>query len=283
MALAHLGQTFDLHGGGKDLIFPHHENEIAQSQGACGPGTFARYWLHAGFLNLDEEKMSKSVGNVLGVPAIVAQHSGEALRFFYYGTHYRSPLNLEIRSAADGTGFPGLEDAERRLDYFYATLARLDDFLGESKLDAGPVLPEAEALRGKIVAAMEDDFNSALTLAELGEAVKLANKLLDDGKSAPKDVRKRTLARLRHDIHEIGHQVLGFFNQPPRDYLLGRRDSLSRKKGIDQVWVDGQLAAREAARKGKDFAAADAIRQALRERGVEVMDTPRGAEWRVAD
>jgi cysteinyl-tRNA synthetase len=289
MALTHLGEKFDLHGGGKDLVFPHHENEIAQSQGACGPGTFSRYWLHAGFLNLkdpdtgEERKMSKSLGNVLGVPEMTARHSGEALRFFYFCTHYRSPLNFDIVGGDTAVHFPGLEEAERRLDYFYSTLVRLDDFLGDAKVEAGALLPEAEALRGKVVAAMEDDFNSALCLAELGEAVKLANKLLDEPKGVAKDVRKRSLARLRHDVFDIGHHVLGFFNQAPRDYLAGRRDALCKKKGIDQAWVGEQLAAREAARKGKDFAAADGIRGALRERGVEVMDTPRGADWRVVD
>ncbi len=284
MCIAHLGDTFDIHGGGKDLIFPHHENEIAQAQGATGPGTFARYWMHAGFLNLNEEKMSKSLGNVVGVGDMVARHDAEAMRLFYMLTHYRSPLNFDMADRDGQVTFPGVDDAEKRLDYFYTTLSRLDDFLGDKKdVEAGAVLPEADALRGKLAAAMDDDFNSALALAEMGEAVKLANKLLDEPKSAPKDVRRRTLARIRHEVLAFGAGVLGLFNQPPGQFLRARRDRLCAARKLDASFVDDQLRARDEARKAKDFARADAIRVELRERGVEVMDTPRGAEWRITE
>ncbi len=284
MCIAQLGDSFDLHGGGKDLIFPHHENEIAQSQGATGPGTFARYWLHAGFLNLNEEKMSKSLGNVVGVWDMVARHDAEALRLFYMLTHYRSPLNFEMIERGEEIVFVGVEDAEKRLDYFYTTLSRIDDFLGaNTAVEAGAVLPEADALRGKLAAAMDDDFNSALAIAELGEAAKLANKLLDEPKGVAKDVRKRTLARLRVEMYDFGLRALGLFNQPPRAFLSARRERLCKLHKIDAAWVEGELRARDEARKAKDFARADAVRATLRERGVEVMDTPRGAEWRITE
>jgi cysteinyl-tRNA synthetase len=283
MCLEHLGETFDIHGGGKDLVFPHHENEIAQSQGALGEGTFARYWMHAGHLNLNDEKMSKSLGNVVSVDDIVARHAGESLRLYYLGVHYRSPVNFEVAERDGKPVFPGVEDAERRLDYFYTTLSRLDDFLGvKQDVEPGAVTPEAEALRGKFVAAMDDDFNAALAVAELGEAAKAANKLLDDAKAAPKDVRRRSLARLRHDLADCG-RALGLFLSPPRDFLAARRDRLCKAKGIDAAAVAAKLAERDAARKAKDFARADGIRDELLRQGVEVMDTPRGAEWRIKD
>jgi cysteinyl-tRNA synthetase len=285
MCIARLGDAFDLHGGGKDLIFPHHENEIAQSQGATGPGSFAKYWLHAGFLNLNEEKMSKSLGNVVGVWDMVARHDAEALRLFYMLTHYRSPLNFEMAERGEDIVFVGVEDAEKRLDYFYTTLSRIDDFLGGvvTTVEAGAVLPEADALRGKLAAAMDDDFNSALAIAELGEAAKLANKLLDEPKAAAKDVRKRTLAKLRVEMHDFGLRALGLFNTPPRAWLQARRERLCGQRQIDAAWVEGELRARDEARKAKDFARADAVRASLRERGIEVMDTPRGAEWRITE
>jgi cysteinyl-tRNA synthetase len=178
-----------------------------------------------------------------------------------------------------------VEDAEKRLDYFYTTLSRVDDFLGGvvTTVEAGAVLPEADALRGKLAAAMDDDFNSALAIAEFGEAAKLANKLLDEPKGTAKDVRKRTLARLRVEMHDFGVRALGLFNTPPREWLQARRDRLCGQRQIDAAWVEGELRARDEARKAKDFARADAVRTSLRERGIEVMDTPRGAEWRITE
>jgi cysteinyl-tRNA synthetase len=286
MALEHLGERFDLHAGGKDLIFPHHENEIAQSQGACGEGTFARHWLHAGFLNLNEEKMSKSLGNVLGVADMAARFGGETMRLYFLGTHYRSPLNFEVQDGADGgASFPGLEDAQRRLDYFYTTLARLEDAgtPAAAASEAGPLVPEAEGLRQRVTTALEDDFNSSLVIAELGEAAKAANKLLDEPKAAAKDVRRRSLARLSVDLVDIARGALGLLTRPPREYLAERRVTQCARRGIDTAWVAEQLAAREAARAAKDFTRADAVRGELKARGVAVMDTPRGVDWRVLD
>jgi len=283
MTLETLGESFDIHGGGKDLIFPHHENEIAQSVGALGPGTFARYWMHNGLLNLKGEKMSKSVGNVFGVAALRKRFDGESLRFYCLSTHYRSPVDFEVEERPDGTlVFPALDEAERRLEYFYATLLRIDDFLGDkTEPDAGPVVPEAERLIPAVRAAMDDDFNSALALAELGEGARAANKLLDDPKSAPKDVRRRSLARLGRDLREGARGPLGLLEQDPRTFLHARRGRLSRGRAIDPVAVAARLAERDEARARKDFARADAIREELHVQGIEVMDTPGGADWRI--
>jgi cysteinyl-tRNA synthetase len=283
MTLRHLGESFDIHAGGKDLVFPHHENEIAQSQGALGPGTFARYFLHNGFLNLGAEKMSKSLGNVFLIADMRARYGGETIRAFMLSQHYRSPINFEVVSKGDAVAFPGFEDMDRRLDYFYTTLARLDDFAPADKpLEAGEVVPEVEKLVPAVRAAMEDDFNTAVALAELGEAARAANKLLDDPKSAPKDVRRRSLLALRVALREAG-KPLGLLGAPPREFLHGRRARLARARGLDTAAVETQLAAREAARKAKDFARADEIRVELRAQGVEIMDTARGPEWRIND
>ena len=284
MILTTVGEVLDIHGGGKDLVFPHHENEIAQSVGALGPGTFARHWMHNGFVNLNDEKMSKSVGNVFLVSDMTRRYDGESIRLYMVQTHYRSPINFEVVETDGRVSFPNLDEAERRLDYFYSTLARLDDFLGDKKaVESGAVVPEAERLVPAVRAAMEDDFNTAVAVAELGEAARAANKLLDDPRAAPKDVRRRSLARFAHDLRDAGVGALGLLGREPRAFLHARRARLAAERGIDSAAVEARLAERDAARKAKDFARADEIRGELRALGIEVMDTPRGAEWRVAE
>jgi cysteinyl-tRNA synthetase len=287
MSLRHLGETFDIHGGGKDLIFPHHENEIAQSQAAHGTGTFSRYWMHNGFLNFSGEKMSKSLGNVFGCGQIAAAVGPEALRFFSVSHHYRSPVNFEVEQVDGVVVFRDLEAADRRLDYFYTTLRRLDDFLGASPgvqidVDPGEVVPEAERLVPAAREALSDDFNSPVVIAALGEAAKAANKLLDDPKSAPKPVRRRSLAMLARDIRSVG-SALGVFLSEPAAFLHERRQRLAGKRGIEPRQVSVLLSERTAARQAKDFARADAIRDQLKALGVEVLDTPQGVDWKIAE
>ncbi len=283
MALRHLGESFDIHGGGKDLVFPHHENEIAQSQGALGAGSFARHWMHNGFVNFNDEKMSKSLGNVFLVADMRKRYDGEAIRFFMVQTPYRSPINFEVFEKDGRAVFPGIEEAERRLDYFYTTLLRIDDFLGGKPAGEGPVVPEAERLIPAVRAAMDDDFNTAIAVAELGEAARAANKLLDDGGAVPKDVRRRSLERFARDLRDAGQGALGLLAQEPRAFLHARRARLCALRGLDPASIDGKLVERDAARKGKDFARADAVRSELRTLGIEVMDTPRGADWRISE
>jgi cysteinyl-tRNA synthetase len=287
MCVAHLGVSFDLHGGGKDLIFPHHENEIAQSQGAYGEGTFARHWLHNGFLNFEGEKMARSVGNVMDVRHLVAEVGAEALRFFVVSHHYRSPVDFEVGvdDTPDGKiqRFKSIEAADRRLEYFYLTLQRIDAFIAQGGDGGdGPVAPGADGLLAEVRAALADDFNSPVAVAAAGEAAKLANKLLDEGKGIDKQVRRRSLARIGKDLRTVG-QALGVFHADPAAYLRGRRERLVRRRRLDVAAVERLLADRTAARAGKDFAAADVIRGQLTALGVEVLDTPAGTDWRVTE
>ena len=171
MTVAHLGVTFDIHADGKDLIFPHHENEIAQSQGADGEGTFARYWLHNGFLNFAGEKMSKSLGNVFNCDQIAEAVGGEALRFFCVAHHYRSPVDFDVQ-IVDGTArFFSLETADRSLAGFYTTLQRIDQFVAQGGAAGdggnGAVLPEAETLVPTAKAALAEDFNAPEVVANV--------------------------------------------------------------------------------------------------------------------
>ncbi len=288
MTWAHLGETFDIHGGGKDLVFPHHENEIAQSQGAFGTDKFAHHWVHNGFLNFEGDKMSKSLGNVFGCDEIANAVGAEALRFFFVSHHYRSPIDFEVTQVHDAKGnpigvrFPGLETSDRRLDYFYVTLQRIDGFVGTDDGGGGAVLPEAEDLVAATREALADDFNAPVTVAALGEAAKLANKLLDEGKGIDKALRRRTLARLGRDLRAVG-EALGILAQDPAAYLEARRTRLSARRGIDPAKVDELMRARADARAAKDYARADAIRVELGDLGVELLDTPKGTDWRVVD
>jgi len=283
MTVTHLGATFDLHGGGKDLIFPHHENEIAQSQGADGDGTFARYWLHNGFLNFEGVKMSKSLGNVFDCDQIAAAVGGEALRFFCVAHHYRSPVEFEVQQTAGGVRFYSLEAADRDVAYFYETLDKIDRFVAQGgDGGAGAVVPEADKLVPAAQAALADDFNTPVVVAAMHEVAKLANKLVDEGKGVDKQVRRRTLARIGRDLRAVG-AALGVLAQPPASFLAERRGRLVRIKQIDVAAVEGKLAERSAARAARDFQRADAIRGELAALGVALHDTPAGTDWSVLD
>jgi cysteinyl-tRNA synthetase len=263
MSQKYLGVTFDLHGGGKDLVFPHHENEIAQSEAASGQ-PLAHYWLHNGFVTLDMEKMSKSLGNVKNIRELRESWDGEALRAFLLSTHYRHPINFTESALAD---------ADRRVEYFYETLAKGDAWLAQKKYTAGeprPVDEHVAAFRD----ALEDDFNTAEAMARVERVYGHLNSRID-AKAAPAEV-----AALLHTARTLSH-VLGLAPRAPLDAIRERRRLAAARKHIDAADVERQIDERIAARKAKDFARADEIRKSLGEKGVELRDGPQGTDWRV--
>ena len=289
MSSRYLGDRFDIHGGGMDLIFPHHENELAQSRAVAGPESFARFWMHNGFITVRtaenaEEKMSKSLGNFFTIRQVCERYEPEALRLFLLGTHYRSPIAFEVDATPGGQArFVSLEEAERRLSYSYATLARLDAALATGKpAGKGTVLPEVAGFEGRLQAALDDDFNTAAALGHLAELLTFANKLLDQPGLCPKDVRRRTLESARAGLRRAA-EVLGVLAEEPQAFLTRRRDRLAAARGIEGALVERRIAERAAARQAKDFAAADQVRQELADRGVELMDGPTGTTWRIAE
>ena len=284
MSSRYLGESFDIHGGGMDLIFPHHENEIAQSRAITGPGTYAQHWMHNGFINLRGEKMSKSLGNFFTIREVIARHEPEALRLFLLGTHYRKPLSFDLeRIGEDEVRFVSLEDAEQRLHYAYATLARLREALSVGKeYGPGPMLQPADDFVERFDAALDDDFNTAAAVGLTSELLTLANKLLDLPRSAPKDQRRRTLRATLEAFEQVS-DALGVFGQDPEAFLERRRAHLCHARGIDPEQVLDAITRRDEARKAKDFQLADDLRKELTEMGVELMDGPSGTSWRVLD
>jgi cysteinyl-tRNA synthetase len=238
MAKAVLGETIDIHAGGLDLIFPHHENEIAQSECAHGK-PMANYWLHNGFLSMDSEKMSKSLGNVKLINDLLKHYDGETMRLALLSAHYRQPLDW----------------TEALLDQSKATLDRLYNALRRMDVEAD----EVEAPRG-VLAALCDDLNTPQALAELSALVTEANKA--EAFEWPK-LKGQMLAAGR---------LLGLLQQDPEAYARGDADDAKR--------IDALVQQRIAARKAKDFAAADQIRKALADEGIEIMDGPQGSTWR---
>ena len=276
MSEKYLGETFDLHAGGKDLVFPHHENEIAQSEGASGK-PFVKVWMHNGFVTLDQEKMSKSLGNFFTIREVLKKFEPEALRFFLLGTHYRSPLNFSD---------VGLAEAERRLDYLYETLLKAEELAaGQATVSAQPGLPaeppaELPPFRVTLEAALDDDFNTPEALAALSAPFSRLNELC--GKPVKGAERKVAVAEAAALIASLRQatSVLGLCGESPAAYLARRYARVAAERGLDEKHVEALVLARTAARAGKDFARADALRQELAALGVELKDSAAGTAWK---
>ena len=256
MSKKYLGEQIDIHAGGEDLIFPHHENEIAQSEAANGK-TFANYWMHNGFLNIDNKKMSKSLGNFFTVREIGEKYDLQVLRFFMLSAHYRSPINFSAEL---------MEASKNGLDRIITSAERLKEL--QDKV-SGDTLTEAEQedkktvdeLVAKFEAAMDDDFNTADAVSAIFELVKLANSTANEESSkAYVELLAGTIAKLS--------DVLGIITE--------------RKAEVLDSEVEEMIAARQQARKEKNFALADEIRQKLLDMGIVLEDTREGVKWKRA-
>ena len=289
MALRELGPSIDIHGGGMDLVFPHHENEIAQSEAANGV-EFSRCWMHGGFLEIDKEKMAKSLGNFVTIKDVLEKNDPEAYRYFCLGTHYRGPLSFDVEKLADGrVTFPGLDEAERRIDYLYATRDALEALAdGNEPGDSNILQGQAEVVataKDKVLEALDRDLNTPVALSVLAELGKAGNEIVMQAPKLRKDPAKnealKKLAASAVRALKIACGPLGLM-QAESDVYWARTKALRLKlRGLSAGAIDAKLADRTAARKAKDFARADVIRKELAELGVEVFDGGDVSTWKI--
>jgi len=279
MSQKYLGDTFDIHGGGMDLIFPHHENEIAQSESTTGK-PFARYWLHNGFVNIDKEKMSKSLGNFLTIREVLKMYHPEAVRLFLLSNHYRSPVDFSDQN---------LIEAKAGLDRFYALLKDLNEVSGSSSdtkagtAEEQKAREELAAFSEKFKQSMDDDFNTAAALGHLYALTRTLNSLMDTKKKSssfelPQSCIKEALLVFK----QVG-SVLGLFQQEPAAYFGEQKKQRLAEQDITEKEIEKLISERITARKEKDWKRADEIRDTLAQKGIILKDTPQGTQWLFKD
>jgi cysteinyl-tRNA synthetase len=272
MSEKNLPLPLDIHGGGQDLIFPHHENEIAQTEAATGK-EFARFWVHNGFVLTNSEKMSKSLHNFKTIRDILDQCPAEALRLFLLTRHYRSPVDFSPEA---------MEEAEKNIKRLYETLALVDAELAKPLPD-GEDPPRELADEFSVLvfgwdAAMADDMNTAAAIGHMNSLGHLLNRILEDG-SLRKNAGVRALLRSAREKFSVWGRVLGLLLSPPESFLADMRGFRAKRKGLEVAVVDRLMEERWLARKNRDFAASDALRDKLAALGVSVRDTAGGAVW----
>ncbi|MDO9516139.1 MAG: cysteine--tRNA ligase [Syntrophales bacterium] len=280
MSQRFLGDTFDIHGGGEDLIFPHHENEIAQSEGATGK-PFAKYWMHNGFIKIDSEKMSKSLGNTLTIKEVLNAYHPEEVRFFILQRHYKSYIDFSDAAMAE---------ARAGMERLYTTLKGIKDALGggvdfsdTSEKDLSgedeDVWGKVGMLPGRFTEAMDDDFNTPMALGCIFDTVRILNGYIPKD-SAPTREMLFVLSEAWGRIREVG-KVLGLFLEDPDEYFGKDRERKVKKSGLDVEEVERLIDERNKAREAKDWGRADELRDLLTSKGIALKDTPTSTTWKV--
>lgn len=273
MALDTLGETIDIHGGGRDLIFPHHENEIAQSEALTGR-TFADYWSHCGLIKINGEKMSKSLGNSLTIRDALKMYNYEVLKFVMFSKHYSSDIDILDNDYTL---------AESQMYYFYNTIKAMEDFINAYNGDKkGEKLDDdiSSKIKEEFITAMDDDFNTPAAIANLHAIFKYANGIL---KVAKKDNRQKTANTLKVILDEVkdAYKVIGFFTQEPDKFISELKIKYLNKLGIEESEILSKIEERKEAKKNKDYETADKIRSELDEKGIILNDTVNGTVWNV--
>ncbi|HIJ78826.1 MAG: cysteine--tRNA ligase [Desulfobulbaceae bacterium] len=275
MSRKYHGKSFDIHGGGKDLIFPHHENELAQSEGANGEG-FVKYWVHHGFVNIKDEKMSKSLGNFLTIREVLADYPAEALRLFIFSTHYRNPLDYSSTA---------LNDAVTGLNRIYSCLAEIGQLptTGNDKAKGAASKKDMQkitSLAERFHQAMDNDFNTAQALGHIFEVVKALNKIRQHLPAEPATADLTLLHQGAATVQELG-QVLGLLNDDPAAHMEKEQDQILSTMTITPDEIQALIDQRNQARQDKNWARADEIRDQLLEQGIELKDDAAGTSWQV--
>ena len=270
MSVKYLGHTFDIHGGGFDLIFPHHENEIAQTE-ACTGQVFSKYWMHNGFITINSEKMSKSLGNFFTVREILKKYDAQVIRFYMLSTHYRSPLDFDDSK---------LEMNKKSLARLTNTYGRLQEFIGlgeanDNKQDLSiedtDIFQKAKEAIDKFQEAMDDDFNTALAIAVIFDLAREINGYLNHADTHPENCHKATLTELVNTLETLT-EVLGLNIQESKQ---------EDKHDISAALMELIIDIRQEARSKKDWPTADKIRDSLKATGITLEDTPQGVRWKI--
>ena len=263
MSSKHLGKTFDIHAGGNDLIFPHHENEVAQSEAANGQ-QFVNYWLHFGFLNIDNTKMSKSLGNFFTARDILAKYSAGAVRLFFAQAYYRGPLNFSDEL---------LSSAEKGLEKLNNLAEKINSEISKNNNDGVNPGIDIKQYEEKFVTAMDDDFNTAQAVAVIFDFTKEVNRIIAESASGGENIGSEFYKNVREFLERTAVGVLGIMN-------FNADDNLS-KAGIDVEQIQQMIDKRTEAKKEKNYALADKIREELKELGVELKDSKEGTTFKV--
>lgn len=269
MALDTLGQTIDIHGGGRDLLFPHHENEIAQSEALTGK-KFANIWSHCGLIKINGEKMSKSLGNSLTIREALKKYDYETIKYVMFSKHYGSDVDLSDNDYSL---------AENHLNYFYTSIKEMNKYIKDNLVKEYDVKDDiADSIIPKFVENMDEDFNTTASIANLYNIFKYANNIMKTSKDKTKEDIANILRKILKNVHEV-YSVLGLFDQNPDEYITKLKNKYLKELNIDEENIKQEIEKRAKAKQNKDFEKADKIRNALEAKGIILKDSKEGTLW----
>ena len=275
MILNTLGETIDIHGGGRDLLFPHHENEIAQSEALTGK-KLANYWTHCGLIKINGEKMSKSLGNSLSIRDALKMYNYEVIKYVLLSKHYATDMDIHDSD---------YKIAEEHMYYFYSTIKKMNEFIMANAGDANGEKLDNETLKTivpKFIEVMDDDFNSALAISNLHIIFRDINNMMKTANKGNVQIVANTLAKALEDIKSV-YKILGFFEQELDEFINKMREKYLNKLNINTNEIEEQINKRAEAKKNKDYETADAIRAELDKKGILLNDTKEGTTWDIKE
>ena len=275
MILNTLGETIDIHGGGRDLLFPHHENEIAQSEALTGK-KLANYWTHCGLIKINGEKMSKSLGNSLSIRDALKMYNYEVIKYVLLSKHYATDMDIHDSD---------YKIAEEHMYYFYSTIKKMNEFIMANAGDANGEKLDNETLKTivpKFIEVMDDDFNSALAISNLHIIFRDINNMMKTANKGNLQIVANTLAKALEDIKSV-YKILGFFEQEPDEFISNMKEKYLGKLNISVNEIENKIAKRAEAKKNKDYETADAIRAELDKKGILLNDTKEGTTWDIKE
>ena len=275
MILNTLGETIDIHGGGRDLLFPHHENEIAQSEALTGK-KLANYWSHCGLIKINGEKMSKSLGNSLSIRDALKMYNYEVIKYVLLSKHYATDMDIHDSD---------YKIAEEHMYYFYSTIKKMNEFIMANAGDANGETLDNETLKNivpKFIEVMDDDFNSALAISNLHIIFRDINNMMKTANKGNVLIVANTLAKALEDIKSV-YKILGFFEQDPDEFISEMKEKYLSKLKITINEIENKITKRAEAKKNKDYETADAIRAELDKKGILLNDTKNGTTWDIKE